>query len=218
MYEPYARLNVVVYVRAGMPAAPQTHAPNTPRARSSVVCVWGGAGTDVGGGAAPVLTPRIIIISSSSSSSSSSSIIIIVIIAHTTHPRAPPILPHAQTPTRAQTHTHTNQQTQKHPHKHAHKHTQTQTPTHTHNAIKVVTLWYRAPEILLGAKTYSTPVDIWSIGCIFVEMTNHRPLFPGDSVRLWVDGRERLRARVRARERERECSEKRALGSDQRNK
>eukprot|EP00877_Chromochloris_zofingiensis_P005932 jgi/Chrzof1/1592/Cz10g13200.t1 len=46
---------------------------------------------------------------------------------------------------------------------------------------EVVTLWYRAPEILLGAKTYSTPVDIWSIGCIFVEMLNHRPLFPGDS-------------------------------------
>jgi serine/threonine protein kinase len=45
-----------------------------------------------------------------------------------------------------------------------------------------VTLWYRSPEILLGAKTYSTPVDIWSIGCIFVEMINHRPLFPGDSV------------------------------------
>lgn len=48
--------------------------------------------------------------------------------------------------------------------------------------LQVVTLWYRSPEILLGAKTYSTPVDIWSIGCIFVEMINHRPLFPGDSV------------------------------------
>jgi serine/threonine protein kinase len=48
---------------------------------------------------------------------------------------------------------------------------------------QVVTLWYRAPEILLGNKTYSTPVDIWSIGCIFAEMINHRPLFPGDSVR-----------------------------------
>jgi serine/threonine protein kinase len=47
---------------------------------------------------------------------------------------------------------------------------------------QVVTLWYRSPEILLGAKTYSTPVDLWSIGCIFVEMVNHRPLFPGDSV------------------------------------
>lgn len=46
---------------------------------------------------------------------------------------------------------------------------------------EVVTLWYRAPEILLGAKHYSTPVDIWSIGCIFAEMINQRPLFPGDS-------------------------------------
>lgn len=35
---------------------------------------------------------------------------------------------------------------------------------------QVVTLWYRAPEILLGCKYYSTPVDIWSVGCIFAEM------------------------------------------------
>lgn len=48
---------------------------------------------------------------------------------------------------------------------------------------QVVTLWYRAPEILLGAKTYSTPVDVWSIGCIFAEMINQKPLFQGDSVR-----------------------------------
>lgn len=48
---------------------------------------------------------------------------------------------------------------------------------------QVVTLWYRAPEILLGSRTYSTPVDIWSIGCIFAEMVNHKPLFAGDSVR-----------------------------------
>ena len=52
------------------------------------------------------------------------------------------------------------------------------------DAWQVVTLWYRAPEILLGAKHYSTPVDVWSIGCIFAEMINQRPLFPGDSVRL----------------------------------
>ena len=49
----------------------------------------------------------------------------------------------------------------------------------------MVTLWYRAPEILLGSKTYSTPVDVWSIGCIFAEMVNHKPLFPGDSVGGW---------------------------------
>jgi len=35
---------------------------------------------------------------------------------------------------------------------------------------EVVTLWYRAPEILLGTKFYSTGVDIWSLGCIFSEM------------------------------------------------
>lgn len=35
---------------------------------------------------------------------------------------------------------------------------------------QVVTLWYRAPEILLGSKFYSTAVDIWSTGCIFAEM------------------------------------------------
>ncbi|KAH8033020.1 hypothetical protein HPB51_005042 [Rhipicephalus microplus] len=46
---------------------------------------------------------------------------------------------------------------------------------------EVVTLWYRAPEVLLGAQRYSTPIDIWSIGCIFVEMINRKPLFHGDS-------------------------------------
>ncbi|XP_055642392.1 cyclin-dependent kinase 2 [Toxorhynchites rutilus septentrionalis] len=50
--------------------------------------------------------------------------------------------------------------------------------TYTH---EVVTLWYRPPEILLGAKFYNTGVDIWSLGCIFVEMILKRPLFPGDS-------------------------------------
>jgi len=45
----------------------------------------------------------------------------------------------------------------------------------------VVTLWYRAPEILLGGKQYATAVDIWSIGCIFAEMVMRAPLFPGDS-------------------------------------
>ncbi|RLO00851.1 hypothetical protein DYB28_012093, partial [Aphanomyces astaci] len=43
---------------------------------------------------------------------------------------------------------------------------------------EVVTLWYRAPEILLGGSHYATAVDIWSIGCIFAEMFNRKPLFP----------------------------------------
>ncbi|GMM44968.1 cyclin-dependent serine/threonine-protein kinase [Pichia kluyveri] len=46
---------------------------------------------------------------------------------------------------------------------------------------EVVTLWYRAPEILLGGKQYSTGVDMWSIGCIFAEMSQRKPLFSGDS-------------------------------------
>ena len=46
---------------------------------------------------------------------------------------------------------------------------------------EVVTLWYRAPEILLGSVEYSTPIDIWSIGCIFVELITKRALFDGDS-------------------------------------
>lgn len=49
--------------------------------------------------------------------------------------------------------------------------------TYTH---EVVTLWYRAPEILLGSRSYSTPVDIWSLGCIFAEMLTRQALFPGD--------------------------------------
>ena len=46
---------------------------------------------------------------------------------------------------------------------------------------EVVTLWYRAPEILLGSKLYSTPVDMWSVGGIFAEMVTKEALFPGDS-------------------------------------
>jgi serine/threonine protein kinase len=46
---------------------------------------------------------------------------------------------------------------------------------------EVVTLWYRAPEILLGCKTYALPVDMWSVGTIIAEMSTKRPLLPGDS-------------------------------------
>ena len=46
---------------------------------------------------------------------------------------------------------------------------------------QVVTLWYRAPEVLLGSRHYSTAIDMWSVGCIFAEMAMKQPLFPGDS-------------------------------------
>merc|ERR1712137_440014 len=44
----------------------------------------------------------------------------------------------------------------------------------------VVTLWYRAPELLLAADHYGPPVDLWSAGCIFAELLNGDVLFPGD--------------------------------------
>jgi len=44
---------------------------------------------------------------------------------------------------------------------------------------EVVTLWYRAPDVLMGSRKYSTPVDIWSVGCVFAEMVNGLPLFTG---------------------------------------
>ncbi|KAL9650300.1 hypothetical protein ABK040_014954 [Willaertia magna] len=46
---------------------------------------------------------------------------------------------------------------------------------------EVITLWYRCPELLLGANKYSTAVDIWSIGCIFAELITLEPLFQSDS-------------------------------------
>lgn len=46
---------------------------------------------------------------------------------------------------------------------------------------EVVTLWYRAPEVLLGVDVYGIGVDLWSIGCIFGEMMGKAPMFTGDS-------------------------------------
>lgn len=43
----------------------------------------------------------------------------------------------------------------------------------------VVTLWYRAPELLLGAEDYGFEIDIWSIGCIFSELLTRAPIFQG---------------------------------------
>jgi len=46
---------------------------------------------------------------------------------------------------------------------------------------EVVTLWYRAPELLLGLDKYGSEVDMWSAGAIAAEMITNRALFPGDS-------------------------------------
>lgn len=80
---------------------------------------------------------------------------------------------------------------------------------------EVVTLWYRAPDVLLGSKYYSTSIDSWSIGCIFAEMVTGQPLAAGNTVEeqllqiqrilgtptaaTWPDFEELLAAAVEAR-------------------
>jgi len=46
--------------------------------------------------------------------------------------------------------------------------------------VYVVTRWYRAPELLLGADEYTSAIDMWSVGCILAELIGRKPLFPGD--------------------------------------
>ncbi|XP_014789537.1 cyclin-dependent kinase 20 isoform X3 [Octopus bimaculoides] len=46
---------------------------------------------------------------------------------------------------------------------------------------QVATRWYRAPELLYGARKYDEGVDLWAVGCIFGELLNNSPLFPGDN-------------------------------------
>lgn len=46
---------------------------------------------------------------------------------------------------------------------------------------KVVTRWFRPPEIALGARTYTQTLDVWSIGCTFAELISKQPLFPSKS-------------------------------------
>lgn len=53
---------------------------------------------------------------------------------------------------------------------------------------RVVTLWYRAPELLLGSTDYDYSIDIWSVGCLLAEMFVGRPIMPGRTeVKLNLD-------------------------------
>ncbi|XP_036390827.1 cyclin-dependent kinase 10 isoform X2 [Megalops cyprinoides] len=52
---------------------------------------------------------------------------------------------------------------------------------------RVVTLWYRAPELLLGSTTQTTAIDMWAVGCILAELLAHKPLLPGGSEIQQVD-------------------------------
>jgi serine/threonine protein kinase len=48
-----------------------------------------------------------------------------------------------------------------------------------HTLLQVVTLWYRAPELLLGCEAYTTAIDLWAAGCIMGELLTGKPLLPG---------------------------------------
>ncbi len=45
----------------------------------------------------------------------------------------------------------------------------------------VSTRWYRAPELLVGSKSYDKSIDIWALGCMIPELISGKPLFPGNS-------------------------------------
>ena len=59
--------------------------------------------------------------------------------------------------------------------------TRLQSSLHKVNDSQVATLWYRPPEILLGTGHYSTPLDMWSVGCIILEMFYGKAFFQGNS-------------------------------------
>lgn len=48
----------------------------------------------------------------------------------------------------------------------------------------VVTIWYRAPELLLGSRHYTPAIDMWAVGCIFAELLSLRPIFKGDEAKM----------------------------------
>ncbi|GAA5832399.1 hypothetical protein JCM11251_006439 [Rhodosporidiobolus azoricus] len=48
----------------------------------------------------------------------------------------------------------------------------------------VVTVWYRSPELLLGARHYTPAIDMWSMGCIYGEMLGLRPMFKGEEAKI----------------------------------
>lgn len=51
----------------------------------------------------------------------------------------------------------------------------------------VVTRWYRAPELLLAGDEYSAAIDMWSAGCLLVELYSRRPIFPGKDVKNQIE-------------------------------
>jgi cyclin-dependent kinase 8/11 len=48
----------------------------------------------------------------------------------------------------------------------------------------VVTIWYRSPDLLLGARHYTPAIDMWAVGCIFAELLSLRPIFKGEETKM----------------------------------
>ncbi|KAH0842512.1 Serine/threonine-protein kinase ssn3 [Fonsecaea pedrosoi] len=48
----------------------------------------------------------------------------------------------------------------------------------------VVTIWYRSPDLLLGARHYTPSIDLWAVGCIFAELLSLRPIFKGEETKM----------------------------------
>jgi cyclin-dependent kinase 8/11 len=48
----------------------------------------------------------------------------------------------------------------------------------------VVTIWYRAPELLLGTRNYTPAIDLWAVGCILAELLSLRPIFKGEEAKM----------------------------------
>lgn len=48
-------------------------------------------------------------------------------------------------------------------------------------SLEIATRWYKAPEVLLGSHSYDRSVDMWAVGCIFAELIDGSPLFPGSN-------------------------------------
>lgn len=54
----------------------------------------------------------------------------------------------------------------------------------------VVTIWYRAPELLFGSRHYTKAIDMWAVGCIFGELLALKPIFKGEEAKM--DGKKNV--------------------------
>lgn len=66
------------------------------------------------------------------------------------------------------------------------------TEPHGRYTTKVVTLWYRAPELLLGSQDYTNAIDMWAVGCVFGELLCHHPLVAHNTESEMITGLFRL--------------------------